>query len=417
MGICKITLTLIGAFIVFAIAAPARYADTPGTDMVLVIPELQIQVQANDNTVLPSNKISYFQIHISNRGGTFERVHSRINAESADVMMGITSTADGILCNFDLKLHGGVQFVPGRNSVEIEYTDRYQRVHYASYLLIVPEKAVGSPLPPRIKPQPSTGMTYAVVVGVSKYQHGGAGLENLKYADRDAQAFFDFLRSPAGGVIRKENIEFLLNENATSANLRTALYTFLTKPSEKDTVLIFLAGHGDEDPNDNRNLYFLTYDTDPDNMGGTAFLMSNLQEVYQRILKAKRVITFADSCHSFGISGQRSNVSRKENNLINQYLKQYASQGERDVITASDVSELSQEDERWGGGHGVFTYFLLQGLQGKAADSQGNVTAGQLFAYVKEQVRKATGNAQKPQMSNGSAIAVPLSGPLVRMHN
>lgn len=388
--------------------------------MVLLIPELQAQVDANDSKVLASNQITYFQIRIPGRGINAGTVHSRINTESANIIMTMTGTTDGILCNFDLKRRGGFEITPGRNSVEVEYTDRYQRVHYASYLLIVPENAAGSPLPPRIKPLRSTGTTYAVVVGISKYLHGGAGIQNLKYADRDAQAFLDFLRSPAGGGVRKENIQLLLNEEATSENLRTAFYTFLTRPQANDTVLIFLAGHGDEDPNDNRNLYFLSYDVDPENMGGTAFLMSNLQEVYQRIIKAKRVITFADSCHSFGISGQRSNVSRKENNLINQYLKQYASEGERDVITASDVSELSLEDEKWGGGHGVFTYFLLQGLQGKAADSQGNVTVGQLFSYVRNQVRNETRkmqSPQNPQMSNGSAAAVTLGGPLVRMHN
>jgi Caspase domain len=417
VGTRKTITRAITTLLVCASAVTAQRADIPATDMVLEIPELQVQVEANDSKVLPSNRISYFQVRIPGRGINSGTVHTRINTESANIIMTMSGTADGILCNFDLKRRGGFEIAPGRNSVEVEYTDRYQRIHYASYLLIVPESSAGVPLPPRIRPVTGTGTTYAVVVGISKYLHGGAGLQNLKYADRDAQAFLDFLRSPAGGGVRKENIQLLLNEDATAENLRTALYTFLTRPTDKDTVLIFIAGHGDEDPNDNRNLYFLTYDTDPENMGGTAFLMSNLQEVYQRVIKAKRVVTFADSCHSFGISGQRSNVSRKENNLINQYLKQYASEGERDVITASDVSELSQEDERWGGGHGVFTYFLLQGLQGKAADREGNVTAGQLFAYVKDQVRRATANAQKPQMTSGSAAAIPLSGPLVRAHN
>jgi uncharacterized caspase-like protein len=132
-------------------------------------------------------------------------------------------------------------------------------------------------------------------------------------------------------------------------------------------------------------------------------------------LKARRVITFTDSCHSFGISGERAHVSTKENNLINQYFTKAASAGERAVITASDISETSDEDERWGGGHGVFTYFLLQGLQG-AADSNhdGTVTTGELFAYLSAQVRKATGNAQHPKSIPGSAENIPLSGPLVR---
>lgn len=344
-------------------------------------------------------------------------LHAKINTEAADIIMDPISKADGQFYNFDLNLRNGFQLHPGTNSVEIEYQNSYHRPHYGSFLLILPESETrGLPAHPgKIKPLSSKGAKYAVVIGISKYQHGGAGLPNLKYADRDAQAFLDFLKSPRGGGFPEENIQVLLNEKATLQNVHTALRTFLTKPAENDTVVIFLAGHGDEDPNDNRNLYFLTYDTDPDNMGGTALLMSELQDAFQRIIKARRVITFADSCHSFGLSGQRAHVTRKENNLINQYLTKYASAGERAVITASDISEESKEDERWGGGHGVFTYYLLQGLQGSAdLDHDGNVTVGELFTYVNAQVLKATGGSQRPRIVNGAAESVALSGPMAR---
>ena len=76
-------------------------------------------------------------------------------------------------------------------------------------------------------------------------------------------------------------------------------------------MILFFAAHGDADPHDNRNLYLLTYDTDPDNMGGTAYPMYDLQEVFERMIKARRVITFADTCHSFGVSGERANVTPK----------------------------------------------------------------------------------------------------------
>ena len=55
--------------------------------------------------------------------------------------------------------------------------------------------------------------------------------------------------------------------------MRHALFTFLTKPQEQDTVVIYIAGHGAPDPLDPRNLYLLTADAKPDDMGGTAFPM------------------------------------------------------------------------------------------------------------------------------------------------
>src|SRR5207248_1667065 len=81
----------------------------------------------------------------------------------------------------------------------------------------------------------------------------------------------------------------------------------------QDQVVLYIAGHGAPDPNDPRNLYLLTYDTKLDDMGGTAFPMWQLQDVFTRVLKAKRVITFADTCHSYGFSGERR--GKKSNNV------------------------------------------------------------------------------------------------------
>src|SRR5665213_3040593 len=90
-------------------------------------------------------------------------------------------------------------------------------------------------------------------------------------------------------------------------------------------VVIYIAGHGAPDPIDPRNLYLLAADAKPDDMGGTAFPMWQLQDVFERVLKAKRVITFADTCHSYGFSGARAGAGqRRANNLVNQYLQRYA---------------------------------------------------------------------------------------------
>jgi uncharacterized caspase-like protein len=196
-----------------------------------------------------------------------------------------------------------------------------------------------------------------------------------------------------------------LNQDATTESVRHALFTFLTRPQEQDTVVIYSAGHGAPDPLDPRNLYLLTADSKPDDMGGTAFPMWQLQDVFERVLKAKRVLTFADTCHSYGFSGTRAGTSSKRaNNLINQYLQRYASKGQRAVITASDISESSFEDAKWGDGHGVFTYYLLRGLKGEAdMNHDGVVTAGELFAYLQQSVRQATEGKQNPRALVGIA--------------
>jgi uncharacterized caspase-like protein len=123
------------------------------------------------------------------------------------------------------------------------------------------------------------------------------------------------------------------------------------------------------------------------------------------------VITVADTCHSYGFSGARAgDAGQNGSNLINQYLERYAGKGERAVITASDISESSFEDTRWGEGHGVFTYFLLKGLKGEAdKNHDGVVTAGELFAYLRQVVPEATNGKQNPRAMQGLASGLPIS--------
>ena len=47
-------------------------------------------------------------------------------------------------------------------------------------------------------------------------------------------------------------------------------------------------------------------------------------------------------------------------------------------------------------GHGYFTYALIEGLKGKAANPQGFVYLGELDLYVSQQVNLLTGGKQHP---------------------
>jgi uncharacterized caspase-like protein len=397
---------------------PATAADI-NEPITLEIPQLQLLLDPNSSNVIASPDFDQVLVHIARHSGqvNYGSIYSRVNTESANIVMTTTSTADGILCKLDLGHRAGFRLHPGRNSIEVSYNDQMERVHYASFLLDAPLPVAkrGIPAPrPAITPDRAAAEKFAVIVGVSHYANSGTGFSNLKYADQDATSFRDFLLSADGGSFHKDNIRVLLNEDATSQNVRSAFFTFLTRAQPEDEVVLYIAGHGAPDPNDPRNLYLLTYDTKLDDMGGTAFPMFQLQDVFNRVLKAKRVVTFADTCHSYGFSGQRDR-SKKSNNLFNQYVARYANQADRAVITASDISQLSQESEQWGGGHGVFTYYLLKGLKGEADfNKDGTVTAGELFAYVRDNVLKATGGDQSPMALPGLAERIPLSGASLR---
>jgi hypothetical protein len=391
----------------------------PAVDMTepitLEIPQMQLQLEPNSAAVIPSTNFDQLLIHVMKSPTQVSpgTLFTKINTQSANMIMTTTTMSDGILCKLDLSHHEGFHLQPGRNSVEFSFTDLMKRVHYASFLLQTSDTTStrdhkrASITPDR----PVAGADkFAVVVGIARYADSAGGITSLQFADRDAQDFRDFLLSPDGGSFPKDNIRLLLNDDATSQNVRSALFTFLTKAQPQDEVVLYLAGHGAPDPNDPRNLYLLTYDTKIEDMGGTAFPMWQLQDVFTRVLKAKRVVTFADTCHSYGFSGASAH-GKKSNNLVNQYLSRFAGDSDRAVITASDISQLSYESDKWGGGHGVFTFFLLKGLHGEADfNKDGTVTAGELFSYIHDSVDKATEGNQSPMALPGLAEHLPLSG-------
>jgi TPR repeat protein len=238
---------------------------------------------------------------------------------------------------------------------------------------------------------------WALVVGISKY---GPGVEGLRFARKDAESFYNFLRSPKGGSFPDSHILLLVDEQATSVRLRGGVRDFLGQAGTDDLVEIFFAGHGAPDPRHPNALYLLTYDTSPDHLGQTAFDMDEIRSALERTISAERVIVYVDACHSEGISSPGTRDPANQRELMTRYLTTLAQSAPGVALFSStQTNELSQESDEWGGGHGVFTYYLVQGLQGAADhDKDGIVTLQELADYVTDNVRAATKNTQHPRL-------------------
>jgi hypothetical protein len=268
------------------------------------------------------------------------------------------------------------------------------------WIPVVPTKA-GIVTPVREK--------YALIIGISRYRNNSRGVPNLEYADMDAKALYNFLQEPEAGGFARENMLLLSNEDATLARIRNALTTFVARAAEDDLLLIFFAGHGDRDPYAEQNLYLIVHDTSVDAMPQTAFAMPELRRYVDQNVRSKRLILLLDACHSAGLS--TAGTRDLTNNLTNRYLQDllYQEQG-RAIITSSNVNEKSKESSEWGNGHGVFTYFLLEGLRGKADTNEDHfVTVGELFRYVRQNVFSATYRQQTPQMLLGDNENLPIA--------
>ncbi len=225
----------------------------------------------------------------------------------------------------------------------------------------------------------------ALVVGISDYANDG--IKDLRFADRDAQVFHDFLRSKAGGEVPEENILLRTNKQATQGMLMDDL-NFLTLSSKKgDVVIIYFSGHGDVEKQTLWQLgYLLCYDTPFNNYPNNAVELEFLNKVVTTLsvgVQAK-VIVILDACHSGKLAGA-------ENLGPSLTAKQAAIQQANEVrILSCQSDQLSVESERWGGGRGVFSYFLINGLKGLAdTEGDGDVLFYELKNHLRSSMRKA----------------------------
>jgi len=263
-------------------------------------------------------------------------------------------------------------------------------------------KQVGTGLAPDGK-----GQLWAVIVGISSYKNVPPEGQ-LRFAHRDAEELAAFLRSPRGGSFPSNHIKLLLNQDATLSAIRTAIGTWLVRSAEpEDVVYIFFAGHGVVEGESDG--YLLAHDSDPQNLYATALQVAELDRIITQRLHARVVVLMADACHA----GQIGWASRGEleKAAITKYLDEVGKSGAGVFrLLASRANERSFEDARWGGGHGAFTHFLLEGLKGKGdRDNDGFVRVGELLDYLSAVVPEETRALQHPRFAGSVDPRLPLS--------
>src|SRR3970282_1722703 len=149
--------------------------------------------------------------------------------------------------------------------------------------------------------------------------------------------------------------------------------------------------------------YLIPSDPDPDDLYSTALPMDEMQTIFGRV-EAERMVVFLDACYS-GAAGGRTFSSKKTRAPTpdDQFLERLTRSKGRAIITASRPSEVSIELPELG--HGIFTYYLVQGLKGAAdLNKDGIVSLQELYEYVERQVTqkcRAVGGHQHPVMRGG----------------
>ena len=225
---------------------------------------------------------------------------------------------------------------------------------------------------------------YLLSIGVSRYENS---TYNLEVADVDAKSIVEMFKNQEGKIYKKVVARQLLNDSANKDNILEALDWIERETTQRDMVIIFVAGHGIND--DKGNYYFMAYDSDVNKLRRTAIRWIEIKDTISGL--PSKVILMVDTCHSGNIMGQER---RRD---ITGAIKSIINSGTGSVImTASTGRGYSIENNSWG--HGAFTKALLEGLGEAKADYNDNHTISikEIDLYVTDRVKALTKGKQKP---------------------
>lgn len=216
--------------------------------------------------------------------------------------------------------------------------------------------------------------SWAAVIGIDDYENW----QKLSYATRDAQAVKDLLIQKYS--FKADHIFTLLDKDATRENILSLLGDKLANADlvkHEDRVFVFYAGHGaTRKLASGRELgYIIPVDADLTNYEGSAISMTNFQDIAEAI-PAKHLLFVMDSCYSGLALTRGGGVAASQN-----YLNEIARREARQMFTAGGADQ--QVADNGPNGHSVFTWTLLQALDGRAdLNGDGVITATELAAYV-----------------------------------
>jgi len=234
---------------------------------------------------------------------------------------------------------------------------------------------------------PSVAETYAIIVGVSDYRND-EDIRDLQYSTVQARQLRDLLIQL--GAATSVNITLLTDSAATKAAIQGAFQRVASLDRPTDTVIFYFSGHGgsfpdrDGDESDSQDEYICPYETSRTDM--STRLTDDEFGMLVNQLESRSVAIFIDACHSGGIakgySPMNSGVPGDGTFAKDVFTSPNARPG-RVMMSACNSEEFAYEVPDLEGS--VFSVYLLEGIQNRRADANGDrkVTFDELAAYVK----------------------------------
>lgn len=225
--------------------------------------------------------------------------------------------------------------------------------------------------------------SYALVIGINKYQYPTLKRKDLNYARKDAESMAALLKTQGFEVIP------LYDAQATKTAIIARMQNYLApRVKSGDRVLVFFAGHGHTETLGGKDWgYIVPYDGGSES--ATYISMEELQSQSEKMGNATHQLFIMDACYG-GLLGTRE--GGVDPNLPT-YLSEVTRRIARQILTAGGKDQ--QVLDGGPGGHSVFTGVLLEALRDGLADLNvdGYITFAEFCSYV---VPRASNRFQTP---------------------
>ncbi len=236
---------------------------------------------------------------------------------------------------------------------------------------------------------------YVLAIGVSEYSD--SSIENLVYADQDAEDFVKAIKRQQGGLYKEVVPMLRRNHEATRSEVLDGLDWLRSRTGPRDLAILFLSGHGRTE----RGRYiFLPHDADISRFESTSIKGSDFKEYLGDI--AGKAIMFNDTCRGGAVlAGQSVVLMADMDRVANEFVD--ANPGVV-VLSSSTGRQPSKEDPKWK--NGAFTEALIEAIGSVHADydEDGLLTIVELELYLSVRVKALTGGKQKPVTTKPQAV-------------
>ncbi|HIO70235.1 MAG TPA: hypothetical protein EYG58_06775 [Nitrospirales bacterium] len=206
---------------------------------------------------------------------------------------------------------------------------------------------------PPISPigSPEAGTYWALIIGIDQY--ADQNIPTLQTAVQDAEGVRDVLTKRYG--FKPRNIVMLLNDDATRINIEEALLRVGEQTGEKDSVLVYYAGHG-QYSSSNRLGWWVPSEARGRTRG--TFINNATIRDYLGAMQARHVYLIADSCFSGTLfASTRGNFGA--DTIDDKYYRRLSEQRSRWGFTSGGVEPVADGGKD---GHSIFAYHFIKFL-------------------------------------------------------